>query len=144
MLKRILTMLTTIFCAAAITACGSTPSKSAEATHSGYGVVDSVTVAERSSGGPGLGAVAGGIVGGVLGNQVGSGRGQTAATIAGAVGGAYAGNEIEKRRQSGETNTYRLSLRMNDGSYQTVTDDTGTFRVGDKVRVTSDGKAVHR
>ena len=144
MIKRLLTAATITFGLTTLIACGSQPTThTADSNHSGYGVVDSVTVVEKNSG-PGLGAIAGGVVGGVLGNQVGSGRGQTAATIAGAVGGAYAGNEIQKRRQSGEPNSYRLSIQMNDGSYQTVTDETGSFRTGDKVRVTNDGKIIRR
>jgi outer membrane lipoprotein SlyB len=82
-----------------------------------------------------VGTVIGGIVGGLIGTQIGSGSGQTAATVAGAVGGAIAGNQIEKRRRQNDE-TFRISVRMDNGSYQTVLqDDVNDLRTGDRVRV---------
>ena len=66
-----------------------------------------------------MGAVAGGVIGGVLGNQVGKGQGKTAMTILGAIGGGVAGNEIEKQQRA-ET-VYEVTIRMDDGSYRTLT-----------------------
>jgi uncharacterized protein YcfJ len=51
------------------------------------------------------GAVAGAVVGGLIGSQIGGGKGKTAATVAGVVGGAYAGREIDRRHQGGQTYT---------------------------------------
>jgi len=100
-----------------------------------YGVVDSIQTAQAAGGTSGLGAVAGGVVGGVLGNQVGGGSGRTAATAAGIVGGALAGNEIERRRDN-TRQLYQIGIRLQDGGYQTVTQDTITdLRVGDRVRI---------
>ena len=73
-----------------------------------------------------------GVAGGLLGHQIGSGSGNTAATIGGAVAGAVVGNEVEKRRNVDET--YRFTVRMDDGSFQTFTQDTPSLRVGDRVR----------
>ncbi len=108
-------------------------------TYSGYGVVQSIDLVQQSQStgiagtGIGVGAVAGAVVGGILGNQVGGGVGNTAATVLGAAGGAYAGNEIEKRNQQ-QSNAYKLTIRMNDGSYQTLTQATNAdVRVGDRV-----------
>jgi outer membrane lipoprotein SlyB len=108
-------------------------------TYPGYGVVQSIDLVQQphSTGiggtGIGVGAIAGAVVGGIIGNQVGGGVGNTAATVLGAAGGAYAGNEIEKRNQS-QVNAYKLTIRMNDGSYQTLTQDTNAdVRVGDRV-----------
>jgi outer membrane lipoprotein SlyB len=107
--------------------------------YSDYGVVQSIElVAQENSGiagsGIGLGTVAGAVVGGVLGHQVGSGRGNTAATVAGTAGGAYVGHELEKRQQQ-KSDAYRITVRMDDGSYQTLTQDSNHgFRVGDRVR----------
>jgi len=85
----------------------------------------------------GAGAVIGGVVGGVLGHQVGSGRGNDAATVAGAVGGAVVGNEMEKRRASGDR--YRVTVRYRDGREATYyQDDLYGLRVGDRVRVEGD------
>ncbi len=96
---------------------------------------------ERTGGSTGAGAIIGGIAGGVLGHQIGSGRGNDAATVAGAIGGAVAGNEIEKRRASGER--YRITVRFRDGreaSY--VQNDLNGIRVGDRVRVEGDHLAL--
>lgn len=103
-----------------------------------YGVVQSIAlVQQESTSAPiGAGAVIGAVVGGVLGNQVGGGSGKTAATVLGAAGGAYAGHELEKRNQTQQGNVYQLSVRLNNGSYQTLTQTTSNdIRVGDSVRI---------
>ena len=112
---------------------------SSSGTYSGYGVVQSIDLVQQqpSTGiggtGIGVGAIAGAVVGGILGNQVGGGVGNTAATVLGAAGGAYAGNEVEKRNQQ-QVNAYKFTIRMNDGSYQTLTQNTNAdVRVGDRV-----------
>lgn len=109
-------------------------------TYAGYGIVQSIELVKQAStgiGGTGIGAgtIAGAVVGGIVGSQVGEGQGKTAATVIGAAGGAYAGHELEKRSQQ-QTDAYKLTIRMNDGSYQTVTQTTsGDIRVGDRVKV---------
>lgn len=104
--------------------------------YSGYGVVQAIDlVGPTNAGGVTAGAVIGAVVGGVLGNQVGSGNGKTAATVLGAAGGAYAGNEIEKRNQQ-QAEGYRFTIRMSDGSYQTLIQAShADIRVGDRVRI---------
>ena len=105
-----------------------------------YGVVDSIRVAQEANGGaPGIGvsAVAGGVVGGVLGNQVGGGRGKKLATVAGVVGGAMVGHEIEQRNAQVQTrDVYQIGVRMNNGTYQTITQESvGDLQVGARVRI---------
>jgi outer membrane lipoprotein SlyB len=104
------------------------------AVHSGYGTVESVQTVDRKN--PGLlGTIGGAVVGGLLGNQIGSGTGQTAATIAGAAGGALAGREIERRARS-DDELYKIFVRMDDGSYQAIAQEsTPMVRPGDRVRV---------
>lgn len=101
-----------------------------------YGVVQSIDLVRLDSSAPsplGAGTIAGAIVGGIVGHQVGQGDGNTAATVLGAAGGAYAGHQLEKRNQ---TDAYRMTIRMNDGSYQTVTQTTNAdIRVGDRVQI---------
>lgn len=77
------------------------------------------------------------MVGGILGNQVGGGSGKTAATVLGAAGGAYAGHTLEKNNQANQqVNAYKFTVRLNNGSYQTVTQSTtGDIRVGDRVQI---------
>ena len=112
--------------------------------YSGYGVVQSIELVQRTTGntgiggsGIGIGTIAGAVVGGIVGNQVGSGRGNTAATVIGAAGGAYVGHEIDKRQQQPQTaDSYRVNIRMENGSYQTLTQSTvADLRVGDRVLI---------
>jgi outer membrane lipoprotein SlyB len=106
----------------------------------GDGVIENISV-EQGSDSSGAGAVLGAVAGGLLGNQIGGGSGQTAATVAGVAGGAYAGQQIEKNRQ-GKVQ-YQLGIRMESGLYQTVTQDTNPFQIGDRVQVI-DGKLRRR
>ena len=106
----------------------------------GYGYVDAVEVVagEPRSTGPGIGAIGGAIAGGVLGNQVGSGTGRAAATVGGAVAGGVIGHQVEQRVRGGQNagTMYRFRVRMDDGSYQTYTQERhDNIRVGDRVRV---------
>lgn len=106
------------------------------------GLVSGVRQVSREGQGSGLGAVAGGVLGGVLGNQVGNGNGRTLATIAGAVGGGLLGNKVEKTQR--ESVAYQTSVRMDDGSTQTIeTSSAPSWRNGDPVRLI-DGAIVPR
>lgn len=103
-----------------------------------YGVVQSIELVQQDSRNTGstigLGTVGGAVVGGVLGNQVGSGGGRTAATVIGAAGGAYVGHELENRPQQQVVNVYKITVRMENGSYQTVMQSTSPdLRIGDHV-----------
>jgi outer membrane lipoprotein SlyB len=105
-----------------------------------YGVVQSIGLVTQSSPATstpiGAGTIAGAVVGGVLGHQVGGGTGNTVATVLGAAGGAYAGHELEKRNQVQQTNAYQLTVRLNNGTYQTITQaNSNDIRVGDSVRI---------
>lgn len=108
--------------------------------YSEYGVVQSidlVRVDNSGIGGSGIGAgaIAGAVVGGILGNQVGGGSGKTAATVLGAVGGAYAGNQLEQRNQQ-QSDAYKFTIRLQNGSYRTVTQNINAdIRVGDRVKI---------
>jgi outer membrane lipoprotein SlyB len=106
-------------------------------TYTQYGVVQSIDLVrvDSASSGVGIGTIAGAVVGGIIGHQVGSGNGNTAATVLGAAGGAYAGRELEKRNQP-QIDAYKLTIRLRDGTYQTVTQTTNAdIRVGDRVRI---------
>jgi outer membrane lipoprotein SlyB len=107
-------------------------------TVSGRGVVQAIDMAPREEagiGGIGVGTLAGAAVGGILGNQVGQGRGNTAATVAGAAGGALVGHELEKNAQR-RNPVYRVSVRMDNGTMQTVLVDTQpNVRVGDRIQI---------
>lgn len=73
------------------------------------------------------------------GEQTAGGSG-TAVTLLGA-GGAIAGSEIEKNVK--KRYAYRVTVRMDDGSFRTISlSSPPTFAIGDKVRVV-EGKLVH-
>ncbi|HEU4852833.1 MAG TPA: glycine zipper 2TM domain-containing protein [Telluria sp.] len=120
----------------------SSPSYSSYDTSSAtmYGTIDSITVTRGSGSSGAAGAVVGGVVGGLLGNQVGSGSGRTAATAAGAIAGAMVGKEVQENR-AGDRDMYQVSIRMDNGDYRTVVQDSVyDLRVGNRVRVV-DGRA---
>lgn len=140
----IVTTIVAIGSAGLITACGtpqqqaSTPVySSSPSTIATYGRIDSIQVlAGTVSTTPGAGAVIGGVVGGVLGNQVGGGVGKDVATVAGVVGGAVVGNKIEQSNRKSAPDTYQISVRLDNGSYQTVQQDSlQNLQVGNRVRI---------
>lgn len=114
-------------------------SSSAPSSYRAYGVIDSIQVVNTGgSSSSGAGALIGGVAGGILGNQIGGGSGNTAATIAGAVGGAVVGNQIERNRAQPHTG-YQISVRLDNGQYQTVVQDNVTdLRVGNRVEIQND------
>ena len=100
-----------------------------------YGTIESIQIVQAKSGTSGVGAVTGGLVGALLGNQVGSGSGRTAATVAGAVGGAVVGNKVDDNRNQ-PAEQYQISVRMNNGDYRIVNQDSVyDLRVGNRVRL---------
>ncbi|MBJ7309265.1 glycine zipper 2TM domain-containing protein [Rugamonas sp. CCM 8940] len=130
--------------AALLGGCASTaPQQTAYTSQSqeaSYGTIDSIQVVGSKPASSGAGAVAGGLVGALLGNQIGSGGGRTAATVAGAVGGAVVGNQVEANRAQAR-DAYQISVRMDNGDYRIVTQDSVyDLRVGNRVRLV-DGRA---
>ncbi|MFC4932238.1 outer membrane lipoprotein [Massilia sp. GCM10023247] len=102
----------------------------------GYGTIESIQVTQADARTSGAGAVVGGLVGALAGNQVGSGSGRTAATVAGGVAGAAIGNSVERNRAAGGQEMYQVNVRMDNGEYRTVVQDSVyDLRVGNRVRV---------
>lgn len=98
------------------------------------GTVESIREVEVKGQGTGVGMAVGGVAGGLLGNQIGHGGGRAVATIAGAAGGAYVGNEIEKTSRA--QSAYRVTVRMEDGTYRIVTQRSHPgYAVGERVKV---------
>jgi len=116
------------------------PASSSSSSGVIYGEIEAIEIVPGDKGGIagsgiGVGTVVGGVVGGVIGHQVGGGTGQDIATAAGAVGGAVVGHELEKGNQQ-QQNAYQIRVRLNNGGYQTVTQQSlGDLRVGDRVRI---------
>lgn len=83
------------------------------------------------------GAIGGALIGGGLGSLIGGGSGRTVATVVGAVGGGFLGNEVANRDQ---TMVWVIGVRYSDGSYATIQQTAAPgLRIGDRVRVTSNG-----
>ena len=107
----------------------------------GYGTIDNIQVTRGQGQTTGSGAVVGGLIGAVVGNQVGSGSGRAAATVAGAVGGAAIGNSVEANNRGAGRDMYQISVRLDNGEYRTLMQDSVyDLRVGNRVRVV-DGRA---
>jgi outer membrane lipoprotein SlyB len=108
---------------------------------SGYGTIDSIQMVHAPAGTTGGGAVIGGLVGALVGNQIGSGTGRTVATVAGAAGGAMVGNKVEANRNAGAADKYQINIRMDNGEYRSVTQDSANdLSAGTRVRIV-DGRA---
>jgi outer membrane lipoprotein SlyB len=102
----------------------------------GYGTIESIQVTTGEGRTSGAGAVVGGLVGALAGNQVGSGGGRTAATVAGGVAGAAIGNRVEQNRNPEGQQMYAVNVRLDNGEYRTVVQDSVyDLRVGNRVRM---------
>jgi outer membrane lipoprotein SlyB len=97
------------------------------------GTVESIRTVEVRDEAGGAGTAAGGPAGAGAGEQMVGGSRGTAVTLLEA-GGAIAGNEIGKNVK--KRYSYRVTVRMDDGSFRTVSmSSPPTLGVGDKVRV---------
>lgn len=114
------------------------PAQNSQGRYSEFGRVSNVEVIRtpEQSTGSGIGAVLGGVAGAVVGRQIGGGTGRDVATVAGAVGGAIAGNAIEKNRNAGVRETYRVSVQLDNGTSRAYdVPSYGELRIGDRVRI---------
>lgn len=117
-------------------------SRAGEGACASCGTVESIRMVELKGDATGLGAAAGGVTGTLVGNQMGRGNGNTAMSVVGAAGGALAGNEIEKNVN--KRYRYRVTVRMDDGSFRTLSQSTApALAVGERVRVV-DGAVIAR
>lgn len=102
------------------------------------GVVESVReVKEKAAESNGVGPIAGGVGGAVVGSAIGKSFGskgmRNVLTVLGAAGGALAGKEIERNVRA--TTHWEIAVRLDDGSYQTLTSkDRPFWNAGDRVR----------
>lgn len=117
---------------------GSYPAQNQQGAYVEYGRVSNVEVfpSQGATQGSGVGAIIGGIAGAVVGSQIGGGSGRSAATVVGGLGGAVAGNAIEKNRNGSVSETFRISVQMDNGSYRSYDlPSSGQMRIGDRVRI---------
>lgn len=151
MMSRKLPLLSAISALVLVTACSSNPPRNdtvynppvATSQAVVFGNVSHIEIVSAAASTSGGGALLGAVIGGVVGNQFGGGSGRTAATAVGIVGGAVVGNQVEQSNQRGGGESYRISVRLDNGSsaqfnYQRI----DGLRVGDRVKV-QDGQ-LHR
>lgn len=117
---------------------GTYPAQIQQGNYVEYGRVSNVEVfqIQGKAQGSGVGALIGGVAGAVVGRQIGGGSGRDAATVLGAVGGAVAGNAVEKNRAGEFTESFRVSVQLDNGSFRSYDlPSAGQLRIGDRVRV---------
>lgn len=87
------------------------------------------------------GTATGAVLGGIAGSSIGSGsRANAAGAVGGAVVGGMVGNAVTSSTQAGVEITVRLENNQLISVVQAGS--SNEFRVGDSVRVTSDGRTV--
>lgn len=105
------------------------------------GTVDAVrevTIAQRNDG---TGTMAGAALGGLAGSNVGQGKGSVAGAIAGAVVGGIIGSNIEADAK--KKNGLEITVRLDNGELRAITQEADEqFRVGDRVRLLSNGRTT--
>lgn len=132
---RILLLVGATLCSGAVAAQG----KVGECVN--CGTVRSLEQMSKAGESSGKGAILGAVIGGVVGHQFGSGKGNTAATVGGAAAGGYAGNEMEKNRNTGSY--WRVTVDMDAGGKKHVdVADPAGIAAGSRVRVS--GKNLER
>jgi outer membrane lipoprotein SlyB len=106
---------------------------------SNCGRVDQIRASEQSDWKKYAAPVGGAVVGGAIGHQFGGGSGKTALTVVGALGGGLLGHKVESSHRD---KIYEVVVRMDDGSFRTVTyKSPPPVREGDRVRL-RDGQLV--
>jgi outer membrane lipoprotein SlyB len=107
-----------------------------------FGVVESVRGVKLQAGPTGVGTLFGATLGGLAGSTVGGGSTANAAgAVAGALIGGMAGQSIEK--SANERQAIEITVLLDGGMYIAVTQEADVeFRVGDRVRVLSDGRTT--
>ena len=112
------------------------PLAASPASCASCGVVQSIHAVEVEVDATGVGTEAGSAAG----NELGLGRGSAVTAAAGAAGGALAGNEGDKEPR--KRVAYRVTLRMDDGSYRTFSQPTPpAVAIGNRVQIV-DGAVV--
>lgn len=128
-----------------LSACETTPtnnntfsrSEAGRAQNVQFGTVTSVRGVDIQNDNTRIATGTGAVLGGLAGSTIGGGRGAVAGTVAGAVAGGAIGNRVASRTTPG----VEVTVRLEDGRTLAVVQggSPDEFRVGDNVRVTSDG-----
>jgi outer membrane lipoprotein SlyB len=146
-LKKLQTILA-LSAIAALSACASTTNsgtvyragetQNEQSIRMGY--VESVREVTIEKGETGVGVVTGAALGGVAAHSgIGGGNGANAAALVGAVVGGIVGQNIEKNIARGKG--YEITVKLDNGDLKAVVQDADeAFRVGDRIRLVSNGR----
>lgn len=133
---------------AALSACASTPNsgnvyragetQNEQSIRMGY--VESVREVTIDKGQTGVGTLTGAAIGGVAANSnIGGGNGAAVAGLVGAVVGGIVGQNVEKNLSQGKG--YEITVKLDNGELKAIVQDADeAFRVGDRVRLLSNGR----
>ena len=103
----------------------------------GARVTDVRDVSMHQGGNAVLGGIVGTVLGGLAGSSIGGGNGSAVAGIGGAIAGGAAGQKLE-RSAAGTSHASELTVQFDNGDVGTYQVDPGeSFRVGERVVVTS-------
>ena len=117
--------------------CAPQPSFQVSQPSSRDGTVESIQTQQVQNVPSAAGTIGGALVGGGLGSLIGGGTGRTVATVVGAIGGGYLGHQAAT---NATTTVWIIGVRYDDGSFATIQQTAAPgLRVGDRVRVTSNG-----
>ncbi len=101
------------------------------------GTVERIELVNKSDPKNISGLAIGGIIGGLIGREIGDGK--ALGTLAGAAGGAFLGSRIEQQRSRAAHESFRVTVRMDNGTVQTITQDNLVdLKQGDRVSVQGD------
>ncbi len=128
-----------------LSACETTPtnnttfsrSEAGRAQNVQFGTVVSVRGVDIQNDNRAVATGTGAVLGGLAGSTIGGGRGAVAGAVAGTVAGGAIGNSVAGRTTAG----VEVTVRLENGRTLAVVQggSPNEFRVGDNVRVTSDG-----
>jgi outer membrane lipoprotein SlyB len=103
----------------------------------GARVTDVRDISMHQGGNAVLGGIVGTVLGGLAGSSIGGGNGSAVAGIGGAIAGGAAGQKLE-RSAVGTSHASELTVQFDNGDVGTYQVDPGqSFRVGERVVVTS-------
>lgn len=100
-----------------------------------------VTMQHTANGDQIVGAITGGLVGAIIGNQFGAGSGKDLMTGAGAITGAVIGSNIATHQTTYQSAAW--TVRLDNGGVMTIIQNSGRFRVGDRVMVIQRGNETY-
>jgi outer membrane lipoprotein SlyB len=102
------------------------------------GTIESLREVQIEGTRSGIGPAAGAVIGGIAGNTVGQGRGAAVGAVVGGVAGGVAGQAAEQAAT--RKNGVEITIKLDNGPLIAITQEAGdSFRVGDRIRILSDG-----